>query len=146
LAGDGSAAPPSPIAFAPVGAPPRRTRRRRYLRRLVGSVSIIGFVLVVGTLGIHLLEGASYLNAFYFECMLATGQGPPFALTTAAGKLFASVMAFVSIGSVITGVVFILGPLLGRLWREGIDWAEEEARKVERRLEGHRGGGERPPP
>ncbi len=145
MAGEATSAPASPIALAPVGAPPRRTRRQRYARRLVASLSIIGFVLVVGTIGIHLLEGASYLNAFYFESMLATGQGPPFPLTTAAGKLFASLMAFVSVGSVITGLVFILGPLLGRLWREGIEWAEEEARKLERRLDGHRGG-ERPPP
>jgi hypothetical protein len=146
MAGEGTSAPPSPIAFAPVGGPPHRPRRRRYVRRLVASLSIIGLVLAVGTFGIHFLEGASYLNAFYFECMLATGQGPPFPLTTGGGKLFASAMAFVSVGSVISGVVFIFGPLLGRLWREGTEWAEEEARKLERRVEGHRGGGERPPP
>ncbi len=112
-------------------------RFRRPPRRVLAALLVIAVVLAIGTVGFHLLEGVGYLNAFYFECMLATGQGPPFPLTTDGGKLFASLMAFVSVGSVVTTLVFVLGPLFGRLWREGIEKAEEEARKLERRLEHH---------
>ncbi len=116
---------------------------------MLASLLVIALVLVVGTVGFHLLEGVGYLNAFYFECMLATGQGPPFPLTTDAGKLFASVMAFVSVGSVVTTLVFVLGPIFGRLWREGIEKAEEEARRLEERIEEkleHHEPRTRPPP
>ena len=78
----------------------------------------------------------NYVNAVYFESMLATGQGPPLTLTTDAGKIFASIMAFISVGSVITTLVFTLGPILTMMWREGIDRAELEVRKIEGEIEG----------
>ncbi len=128
--------PPSNAPGGPRAEPSAGSRRpRRYWHRVGASVGAIGLVLAIGTFGLHALASVSYLNAFYFESMLATGQGPPFPLTTGASKLFASAMAFVSVGSVVTGLVFVLGPLAGRLWREGIQKAEEEARRLERRWE-----------
>ena len=73
----------------------------------------------------------NYVNALYFESMLATGQGPPLQLNTDAGKIFASIMAFVSVGSVITTLVFTLGPILTTIWREGLERVEQEAKKIE---------------
>jgi hypothetical protein len=98
---------------------------------VIYALSGIVVVMIIGTVGFHLIEGMNYVNAVYFESMLATGQGPPLQLNTDAGKLFASVMAFVSVGSVITSLVFTLGPILTMIWREGIERAEKGARKLE---------------
>jgi hypothetical protein len=107
---------------------------RTALRRVVYGVLGIAVVMLVGVVGFHAIEGMSYINAVYFESMLATGQGPPLALNTDAGKLFASFMAFASVGSVITTLLFTVAPVLGQVWREVLERAEGEARKVESEL------------
>ncbi len=93
-------------------------------------------VLIVGTLGFHAIAGLGLVDAIYFESMLATGQGPPLPLSSDSAKLFASLMAFVSVGSVLTSVVFTLGPIGARLWHEAVRRAEQEIREVEQELEG----------
>ena len=130
-------AAPSPSAPT---VPSQMSRRRH--RRIAYSLIAIGIVLVIGTAGFAGLTGSGWVDSFYFECMLATGQGPPFVLTSDAAKLFASFMAFVSIGTVLTTLVVNLGPVLGRLWREGIEEAEHEIRRLEREMsaEFHRRG------
>jgi hypothetical protein len=100
-------------------------------RRVFYAVSGIAAVMVVGTIGFHQIEGMSWVNSFYFESMLATGQGPPIPLATDAGKIFASVMAFVSVGSVITALVVTLAPIVSQLWREGLERAERDAERLE---------------
>lgn len=121
-----------------------RTRRRRVLYALTAVLT----VMVIGTLGFHLVAGEGWVDAFYFESMLATGQGPPFPLPSDVAKVFASVMAFVSVGSVITSLVFTLGPVFAELWREGVERVEAEAHKLEVELRGHDppAGGRRPGP
>ena len=106
----------------PVGAPhpaspvhrssrsPAATIRRNRTRRALIAVTAVLVAELVGTVGFHVIEGAGWINAFYFESMLATGQGPPFTLYTNAGKIFASVMAFVSVGSTLSAVIFAVGP------------------------------------
>lgn len=105
-------------------------------RRVFYALSAIGTVMVVGTVGFHQIEGMSWVNAVYFESMIATGQGPPITLVTNAGKIFASVMAFVSVGSVISALLVTLAPILSQLWREGIEKAERDARSLEKDLAG----------
>ncbi|MGP8078118.1 MAG: hypothetical protein ACLQD8_03815 [Thermoplasmata archaeon] len=95
----------------------------------------LGVVLAIGTIGFHAVAGTDLVDSFYFESMLATGQGPPSALTTDAAKLFASGMAFLSVGTVVTTLVLNLGPILARLWREGVELAEREVRKLEGEVE-----------
>jgi predicted histidine transporter YuiF (NhaC family) len=111
---------------------PQSTPSRK--RRVFYAFSGIVVVMVVGIVGFHELEGMDWVNAIYFESMLATGQGPPLALTTDAGKLFASVMAFVSVGSVITALVVTLIPLISQLWREGLEGAERDVKALEKDL------------
>jgi hypothetical protein len=67
--------------------------------------------------------------------MLATGQGPPLLLNTDTGKVFASIMAFVSVGSILTTIVYTLGPVLSVIWREGMQRVEGEAKKIEKEVE-----------
>ena len=106
------------------------SRRRHQLhspwRRAGYSAALIAGVLAVGTLGMHAIEGMPYLDAFYFMSMLATAQGPASTPATSAGKLFASIMAFVSVGTVVAALGFLFGPFFGQLWRVGVVKLEEE--------------------
>ncbi len=92
-------------------------------------------ILVVGTVGFHLVAGLSPIDSFYFESMLATGQGPPFSLTTDGAKIFASIMAFISVGSVVSTLLFAVGPVVRRFWREETERIEAGARELEERIE-----------
>jgi hypothetical protein len=100
-------------------------------RRALYSLSAVFIVLAIGTVGFHAIEGLSYVDSFYFESMMAAGQGPPFTLTTDLGKIFASIMGFVSVITVIGSLALNLLPTLGRLWREGLDLMEKEAKTLE---------------
>lgn len=92
-------------------------RYRSLKKRALFSFLLVFSVLLVGTVGFHIIEGYSYINAFYFTSMLATAQGPAATPATVAGKLFASVIAFVSVGAVIVAVGFLFGPFFGRVLR-----------------------------
>jgi hypothetical protein len=116
----------------PVAGQPDSLASRK--RRVFYAFSGIIVVMVVGIIGFHQIEGMDWVNAVYFESMLATGQGPPLTLNTDAGKIFASIMAFVSVGSVITALVVTLIPLISQLWREGWEHAERDVKSLERDL------------
>jgi hypothetical protein len=111
-------------------------------RRLFYALSGIVLVMVIGIVGFHQLEGMDWVNALYFESMLATGQGPPLALTTDSGKIFASVMGFVSVGAVITSFIVTLVPLISQLWRESLERVEKDAKALERDLSRTKKSGE----
>lgn len=106
---------------------PVRDRIPRSLWKRAGhSFAIILGVLLIGTEGMHLLENMGYVDAFYFMSMLATAQGPAMTPATVAGKLFASLMAFVSVGTVVTSLVYVFGPFFSILLRESSKWIKEE--------------------
>ena len=85
-------------------------------------------MLLIGTLGIHRLEGFSYIDSFFFSSMIATGQGPVGSLVpqTTAGKIFTAILAFVSVGTLLAALGFVFGPFLGKLWKIGFMKLEEE--------------------
>jgi hypothetical protein len=116
--------------------PPRRRPSKHRIRRAILSVGAVVAVLVLGTLGFYLIAGFDWVDSLYFECMLATGQGPPFLLPSDSAKLFASAMAFLSVGTVLTTLVLNFGPIVGQLWREGVERAERELRKVKEEVVG----------
>ncbi len=101
---------------------------------MLGSVGLVAFVMVVGMVGLHYFEGLSYLDSFYFMSMLATTQGPLMTPATPAGKVFVAIMAFVSVGSVVTAVASLFGPFWVGLWRTASS-LEEELRDVAKRPE-----------
>jgi hypothetical protein len=116
-------------------------RRRSQLpasrrRIVVYSLSLVVLVLVVGVVGFHQLEGMRWVDAVYLESMLAAGQGPPISLTTDWGKIFASVMGFVSVGTVLVSLVVNIGPIISQVWRESIEQLEADARKLEQDVSG----------
>jgi len=120
-----------------VGSPPRR---RQLLaskkRRVFYAVSGIVVVMVVGIVGFHYIEGMRWVDALYMESMLATGQGPPISLSTDYGKIFASIMGFVSVGTVFASLIVTLVPIFAQLWREGLERLEVDARTLEQDVSG----------
>ncbi len=94
--------------------------------RTLHSVVILTLVIVIGTLGMHYLEDWSYVESFYFVSLIASTQGPTATPHTDAGKIFASILAFVSVGAALSAVAFIFGPLFGTLVKVGIDHAENQ--------------------
>lgn len=98
---------------------------------------MLATVVIIGTLAMHAIEGWSYLDSFYFTSFIATGQGPPGNLqpASALGKVFSSVLAFVSVGTVITALLFLFGPFLGRVLRAGEEKLEKVEKEVEREVE-----------
>ena len=124
-----------------VHPPHQRTAMKRHhhyrspWKRGAYSLVLVVSVMTVGTVGMHVIQKMSCLDAFYFMSMIATAQGPPAAPATPAGKLFASFMAFISVGTVVASVGFLFGPFFGRLWRIGVERLEEETHLPEQRDE-----------
>ncbi len=87
---------------------------RSLARRAVRAVAAIVIVLLIGTIAFHFMEGYTIVYSFFFTSMLATGEGPPAIPPSAAGQLFASVMAFVGTGTVVVSLLFIFGPVFRR--------------------------------
>jgi len=104
---------------------------RSFVKRALYSVLLVAIVEVIGTLGMNAIEGMSYLDAFYFTSMLATGEGPTVTPVTAGGKVFAAVLAFVAVGTAITALLFLFGPFLGRVFRVGVERIEEAEKRLE---------------
>ena len=96
------------------------------LKRGMLSLALVSFIVIVGTLGMHFFEGMSYLDSFYFISMIATAQGSAITPVTVMGKIFASFMAFISVGFVVAALGFLFGPFLGKLFHIGARHFEEE--------------------
>lgn len=95
-------------------------------RRAILSVTLVASVLIIGTLLFHYIEGWSYIDSFYFVSMIATAQGPAVTPATDIGKIVASIIAFVSVGSVIFALGFLFGPFFGKLVKIGEEKFDEE--------------------
>lgn len=113
---------------------PRRIPRS-FLRRAIYSLAAVILVVAVGIVGMHSLEGLSYIDSFYFTAMLATGEGPTYVPVTVAGKLFAGLLSFVAVGVVITALLFLFGPFFLSVVRMGLEKVEEEAEKEKEKIE-----------
>jgi hypothetical protein len=106
-----------------------------FKKRAFFSIVVLAIVMAIGTLGMEVLEGWDPVTSFYFMALLATAEGPALSPVTVAGKLFASLMAFVSIGAAISAITFTFGPLFGSALREGFDYVEKEEEKLKSKLE-----------
>ncbi len=100
---------------------------RRGLYALLAVIIVVG----IGTVGTELLTGWSWIDSFYFFSMVATAEGPPNAPPTFWSKVFVAVMAYISIGTLITAVGTLFGPFLGYAFHKGIYYAQKEREKIE---------------
>jgi len=88
-------------------------------------------VMTIGTAGTKILTGWTWIDSFYFMSMVATAEGPPNAPPNFWSKVFISVMAFVSIGTLISAIGILFGPFLGYVLHKGARFAEEvEGRNI----------------
>jgi len=106
-----------------------------FRRRALLALVILAIVMAIGTLGMMGLEGWDPVTSFYFMALLATAEGPAEAPATAAGKIFASFMAFFSIAAAISAITFTFGPLFGSILKEGFSYIEKEEEKLKARVE-----------
>ncbi len=121
----------------PKTSTPRRRRiPRSFFTRAIYSVLLIALVVTIGTFGMHAIEGLPYLDSFYFTSMIATGQGPTFTPVTDGGKIFASLLAFFAVGTVITALLFLFGPFFGSVMKLGLERIEEEVEREKEKIEG----------
>ncbi len=106
-----------------------------FTRRAFYAILVLVIVMAIGTVGMMLLEGWDPVSSFYFMALLATAEGPAATPATVAGKVFAAVMAFFSIGAAISAITFTFGPLFGTALKVGIHFGEKEEEKLKERLE-----------
>ena len=104
-------------------------------RRGLYAISAVIVVVGVGTVGTQLLTGWTWIDSFYFFSMVATAEGPPNSPPTFWSKVFIAIMAYVSIGTLITSIGILFGPFLGYAWHKGIHYAEMELEKSGRMKE-----------
>lgn len=136
---EGLICPTSDASSARTGLPSRFSRMVHhplspFTRRAFYAVLVLGVVMAVGTLGMMNLEGWGLVDSFYFMALIATAEGPAATPATDAGKIFAAVMAFVSIGAVISAITFAFGPLFGSALKQGIVHVEKEEEKLREKL------------
>jgi len=91
--------------------------------------------MAIGTVGLMLLEGWDLVDSFYFMSLLATAEGPALTPATVSGKIFASIMAFFSIGAAISAITFTFGPLFGSALKEGLRYVEKEEERFKDKIE-----------
>ena len=103
-------------------------------RRGMYALLIVASVMTVGTIGMHTIERMPYLDAFYFMSMTATAQGPSMIPSTPVGKLFAALMSFISVGTVVAALGYLFGPFFTQVWSISIKKFEEEERQLEAKL------------
>jgi len=106
-----------------------------FKKRAFFSIAILGLVMAIGTIGMMVLEGWDLVSSFYFMSLLATAEGPAQSPISVGGKIFASFMAFFSIGAAISAITFTFGPLFGFILKEGFVYVEKEEDKLKRRIE-----------
>ena len=106
--------------------------RRRFLRRLgvhfAAAMALIGFSLMVGTWGYHVLGEESWLDAFVNASMLLGGMGQIGNLTTTSGRVFSAFFAMYAGLLLIAVTTIMIAPVLHRiLHRIHLEEAEVEA-------------------
>ena len=106
----------SPIVVAhPPPLSSSNTFYSRVRRALALSGSLIGTTLLAGTVGYHLVDDFSWLDAFHQSSLLMSGMGPVKENSTVAGKIFDSLYALfcgvILLGA--TGIMFT--PVIHRI-------------------------------
>ena len=97
----------------PLSSP--NTFYERVRRAMALSSSLIGGTLLIGTIGYHIVDDFSWLDAFHQSSLLLSGMGPVKENASVAGKLFDSLYALfcgvILLGA--TGIMFT--PVIHRI-------------------------------
>ena len=105
----------SAVTANPPPLSPLKRFYARVRRALALSSSLIVGTLLVGTVGYHIVDDFSWLDAFHQSALLLSGMGPVKENTSVAGKLFDSFYALfcgvILLGA--TGIMFT--PVIHRI-------------------------------
>jgi hypothetical protein len=107
-----------------------------FKKRAFYALLVLAAVMVIGIVGLMIIEHWGVVDSFYFMALLATAEGPQATPASDVGKIFAGIMAFFSIGAAISAITFTFGPLFGSALKEGIRFLEKEEERVKDKLEG----------
>jgi ABC-type Na+ efflux pump permease subunit len=92
--------------------------RRRFLRRLAGSVAVglvlIALSLLAGMLGYHWFVRLGWIDAYENAAMILSGMGPVATPDTVSGKLFAGTYALYSGIAVLATTAVMFAPVVHR--------------------------------
>jgi voltage-gated potassium channel len=106
-----------------------------FRKKALYAILVLAVVMAIGTGGLMIIEGWGLVASFYFMALLATAEGPAATPATDAGKIFAAIMAFFSIGAAISAITFSFGPLFGTALKEGLRYVENREEKLKERIE-----------
>lgn len=93
---------------------PKKEYYNRLFRNFLWGGMIVIFSLILGILGYHFMGGLGWTDSLLNASMILTGMGPVNAMTTTAGKLFASFYALFSGVVFLTTIAFVLAPVAHR--------------------------------
>ena len=102
-----------------------------FKKRAIFAIAILGLLMAVGTIGMMILEGWDLVTSFYFMSLLATAEGPAQSPMTVGGKIFASFLAFLSIGAAISAITFTFGPFVWLYIQRGLRLCRERRGQTE---------------
>ena len=87
----------------------------RVWRSAALAIGMMAGMLVVGTLGYHLVDDFEWLDAFHQSSMLLAGMGPVKEINTTAGKLFDSIYAIVCALVMLGAAGILFAPVIHRI-------------------------------
>ena len=108
----------------------RRHPLSPFSRRGLQGLALFFGSIVAATLIMHLLEGWSLADSFYYITMLTTGEGPSNSPATLGGKLFASFYSIYSVALLLTTATLMFGPMVGYTLRRGVEFFEKEKARL----------------
>ena len=79
------------------------------------SLGLIGFSLIIGTVGYHALADLSWIDSFYMSSMILTGMGPIGDMPNATAKIFSSFYALYSGIAFLSITAVFFAPIIHRL-------------------------------
>jgi hypothetical protein len=104
----------------------RRHPLSPFSKRGLQALALFFGSIVTATFIMHLLEGWSLVDSFYYITMLTTGEGPSNSPATLVGKLFASFYSIYSVAMLLTTATLMFGPMMGYTFRRGVEFFEKE--------------------
>lgn len=87
----------------------------RLARYGVFAVLLIAISLGIGSSGYHYFGQLSWFDSFHMSCMILTGMGPVFEMTTKGAKLFSSFYALYSGVAFLSITAVFFAPIIHRL-------------------------------
>lgn len=102
--------------------------------RVLAAIILVLVFLVIGTVGIRIIEKWSWVDSFYFASLTITGIGSEgLSPATESGRVFVGVYAIISVGVLFGTFILIFQPLVKRWFRFVLETEERVEKKIRRK-------------